>query len=107
MVNAVDLVSMFPLVPHIQQGSGLGWLQSCPVLPKAVKVFNPTQAQEVKSVSPAIMTVVRRYVDNQGSYMAEGRAGGHRFVDEIADLSGVDVLEGLNEPTGNDPLSVI
>jgi hypothetical protein len=95
-------ISTSVLCPHIEQGSGIGWLTGLAVRPKAVKLFSPNAAQEVKHVDPDIKTVVRRYVADQGSYLREGEAGGERFVREIGNLAGVDILEGLNECTSFD-----
>lgn len=95
--------SLSPLAPHIQQGSGDNWLASLPYLPKAVKVFSTSEARLLKSRFGAqLKTVVRRYVENQSAYLVQGEAGGERWVNEIPDLSGVDILEGTNEATGFD-----
>lgn len=101
------MISISPLCPHIEQGSGADWLRSLPVRPKAVKVFSSGAARDVKAIDPAITIVLRRWVPDQDSYLHQGADGGRRFVREIPDLQGVDILEGLNEcvPSG-DPLTV-
>ena len=101
------MLSTSPLVPHIQQGSGADWLRSLPVRPKAVKVFGTGDARVIKSIDPAIITIVRRWVPDQDQYLYQGAQGGVRFVNEIASLEGVDILEGLNEcTTFDDPAAV-
>lgn len=97
-------LSKSPLCMHVEQGSGDGFIRSLPVKPKAVKTFSASTCRDVKAVDPTITTVMRRYVDHWGPYLDEGEAGGQRFVNEINDLSGVDILEDLNEATGfSDP----
>ncbi len=90
-------ISTSPLCPHIEQGSGLDWLASLSVRPKAVKTFSSGACRDVKSIDPAIITIKRRWVQDQEAYLREGARGGRRFVDEQGDLGGVDILEGLNE----------
>jgi len=101
------MISTSPLCPHIEQGSGANWLRALPVKPKAVKVFSTGACREVKAIDPAITTIMRRYVPDQDAYLNQGVEGGRRFVREMADLAGVDILEGLNEcvPSG-DPLAI-
>lgn len=93
-------ISQSPLAPHVECGAADGWLRSLAVRPKAVKVFGPGPARDVKAVDSRIVTVLRRYVADQDSYLREGAAGGRRFVAEQRDLDGVDIFEGLNECTG-------
>jgi murein DD-endopeptidase MepM/ murein hydrolase activator NlpD len=91
------MLSNSPLVPHIEEGSGADWLRSLAVRPKAVKVFSSGACRDVKGIDPAITTIKRRYVTPDDPYLDEGALGGKRFVEEQDDLSGVDILEGLNE----------
>lgn len=92
------------ICPHIEEFRPEieRWFESLDVWPAAVLVFNTGVAAWFKARAPEIVTMYRRPIADQGPYLAEGEAGGARFVAECSDLGAVKYLLGVNESIGND-----
>lgn len=97
-------LSSSALCPHIEVFTPeiQAWFEDLEVWPGAVLVFEPGVAAWFRARAPEIVTIYRRPVADQGPYLAEGEAGGARWVAECADLSAVKYLIGVNESIGND-----
>lgn len=103
-------ISESPLIPHIERLTpGVQeWLENLNTWPAGILSFEVGVCQWVKRTQPEVTTFYRRVIpdEQQGSYLSEGEVGGRRFVREVPDLFGVDYFIGVNEPTGEEPVSV-
>lgn len=93
-----------PLGVHFEtQGPGwIDWLVNLPTWPHTAKGFSGDMCRQIKARTNGKIRTIKRRFDQWGNYLPQGIEGGRRWVRDQGDLSGVDLLESLNEYTGFD-----